>query len=163
LFGGGTGVTSGENPDAVHAGLHVFQARTLAGGSSGCYDANWSARGRQAADTARRLARQLAGLPRSTITQPLTPTTAFGYHAFHLRLRVNNGCPGGPGYMVAEADSDFGVAYSRVPKDVVIDFLVVDVDRTPIVVALWHEADASHHLVNRATSVRDAITFVAGH
>ena len=161
LFGGGTGVTS-QNPRAVHVGLNVFQARHLPGGASACSDANWDARSRKPADTAQALGRQLERLPRSTLTQPLTPTTAFGYDAYHLRLRVNNGCPAGQAYMVAEAESDFGINYSDTPEDVVLDFLVVDVDGTPIVVALWNEADASSDLIHRAAGVRDSITFVTG-
>lgn len=162
LFGGATGVTS-EKHHTIYAGLEVLQPGTLAGGSSGCYDDTWYARGRYPAATAQALGRQLERLPRSTLVQPLTPTTAAGYDAYHLRLRVNNGCPAGKGpYMVAEADSDFGLGYGHAPTDVVIDFLVVDVDRTPIVVALWHQADASSHLVHRATRVRDSITFVTG-
>lgn len=162
VFGGGTGVTS-EKHHTIHVGLEVFQARTLAGGSSGCIDDNWLARGRQPADTAQALGRQLERLPRSTLIRPLTPTTVSGYDAFHLRLRVNNGCPAGKGpYLVAEAESDFGLDYGHAPTDVVIDFLVVDVHGTPIVIASWHQADASTDLVHRATRVRNSITFVTG-
>jgi hypothetical protein len=161
LFGGGTGVTPA-NPHANHVGLDVFQARALAGGSSACSDDTWFARSRQPDETALGLSRQLELLPGGTLIQPLTPTTAFGYDAFHLRVRVNNGCPAGQAYLVAEADSDFGVNYSDVPKDVVIDFLVVDVEGTPIVTALWHEVGSSSHVVHRAAMVRDSISFVTG-
>jgi hypothetical protein len=45
---------------------------------------------------------------------------------------------------------------------VVIDLLVVDVDGTPFVVELWHQAGASKELVDRAAQDRDLITFVTG-
>ena len=162
LFGGGTGVTSKDDRTGF-VGLDVLQARTLAGGASACADDTWAARGRQPATTPSALARQLARLPGSTVTQPVTSTTAFGYDAVHLRLRVNNGCPAGSGpYLVAEADSDFGLGYGDRPTDVVIDFLVVDVRGTPIVAALWNQVDASSALVQRAARVRDSIAFVTG-
>jgi hypothetical protein len=162
LFGGGTGVIS-ENHHTSYVGLEALQPRSLAGGSTACYDDTWSAHSREPAGTAQGVARQLARLPGSTVVQPLTPTQALGHEAFHVRLRVNNGCPAGTGpYLVAEADSDFGLGYGKGPHDVFIDFLVVDVDGTPIVVALWHHADASSSLIHRAGQVRDSITFVAG-
>ncbi len=43
-----------------------------------------------------------------------------------------------------------------------VDFLVVDVGGTPIVVALWNETDASTQMVEAVTEVRDSITFVTG-
>jgi hypothetical protein len=53
-----------------------------------------------------------------------------------------------------------GISYSDVPKEVVIDFWVVDLDGTPVVVDLWHQIDASSELVDQATRVRDSISFV---
>jgi hypothetical protein len=62
--------------------------------------------------------------------------------------------------MIAQAETgSLGITYNAQWK-VVIDFLVVDVDGTPIVVALWHDAHASSTLVDEATHVRDSISFV---
>jgi hypothetical protein len=161
FFGGGTGVTP-EDDEALQVGLDVFQAESLAGGSSACSDESWSARSRQPAATAQALGRQLEQFPRSTVTRSVRPTSAFGHDAFHLRLRVDNGCPAGQAYRVAAAETDFGISYSDTPQEVVVDFLVVDVDGTPIVVALWNEAGAPTDLVQQATEVRDSITFATG-
>lgn len=47
-----------------------------------------------------------------------------------------------------------------VHKKVLIDFWVVDLDGTAVVVDMRHQADASTELVGRATQVRDSINFV---
>ena len=130
FFGGGTGVTP-EDDEALQVGLDVFPAESLAGGSSACSDESWSAHSRQPAATAQALGRQLEQFPRSTVTRSVRPTSAFGHDAFHLRLRVDNGCPAGQAYRVAAAETDFGISYSDTPQEVVVDFLVVDVDGTP--------------------------------
>jgi hypothetical protein len=161
LFGGGTGVTP-EDDETLQVGLVVFQATRLAGGSSACSDESWSARSRKPAETAHALGRQLERLPRSTVTRPFDPTSAFGRDAFHVRLQIDNGCPADQAYRVAAAETDFGISYGDTPQVVVVDFLVVDVDGTPIVVALWNEAGAPADLVQQATLVRDSITFVTG-
>ena len=51
-------------------------------------------------------------------------------------------------------------ATATVPKEVLIDFWVVDLNGTTVVVDMWHQVDASTELVGRATQVRDSITFV---
>ena len=46
----------------------------------------------------------------------------------------------------------------RRPTEVVIDFWVVDLDGAPVVVDMWHQADASGELVDESPA-RDSITF----
>ena len=48
------------------------------------------------------------------------------------------------------------------PTEVLIDFWVVDLDGTMVVVDMWHQVDAPTELVGRASQVRDSITFVTG-
>ena len=146
--------------ESSSAGLGVFQARALPSGTGCMGEGTGNTTLREAATTPDALGRQLAKLPNSTVLQPLTPTEAFGYDARHLRLRIDAECPPGEAYMVAEADTgSLGITFSP-PFKVVADFLVVDVDGTAIVVALWHEAHASSELVDEATQVRDSISFV---
>lgn len=142
------------------AGLGVFEPRALAD-SSGCLAGETpNADFRQAAKTAETLGRQLTKLPRSTVIQDLTSTAAFGYDAFHLRLRIDAGCPPDEAYMVGVGDTgSLGITYNA-PFKAVIDFLVVDVDGTPIVAAVWHDVHAPRELVDRATRVRDSINLV---
>ena len=112
--------------------------------------------------TPQALARQLARLPRSTVVQPPTPTEAFGHDAIHLRLRIDDDCPVDRGLPRCRERRE-GVAASptaTAPRTVVIDFWVVDLDGAPVVVDMWHQVDASSELVDRATQVRDSITFV---
>ena len=143
------------------AGLGVFEARAVPS-TSGCSASEAGKPGfREAATTPDALGRQLAELPKSTVVQPLTPTVAFGHDAVHLRLRIDAGCPSPEAYLVAVADTgSLGITYTA-PWSVVVDFLVVDVDGTPIVVALWHDADASRARMDEATQVRDSLSFVS--
>ena len=109
--------------------------------------------------TPQKLAQQLTQLPRSTVVQPPTPVQAFGHPAVHLRLRINQNCGAGV-YRVAEtARGGHGISYGP-PKEVVIDFWVLDVGGVPVVVDAWHEIDASRHLVAQIARVRSSITFV---
>lgn len=141
------------------AGVGVYQPDGLAGGAPCSGD--W--RDRDAAGTPMALARQLVRLPRSTVVQPLTPTEAFGHDAIHLRLRIDDRCPLGEYYQVAHGPAGSrGISYGRAAKEVLIDFWVVDLDGTAVVVDLWHQVDASTELVSRATQVLDSITFVTG-
>jgi hypothetical protein len=148
---------------ASSAGLGVFEAQALAS-TSGCTDpSTGDSTLRAAATTPNALGRQLEQLPDSTVVQAVTPTTAFGYDAIHLRLRVDAQCPSDEVYLIAEADAgSLGITYSP-PWKVIVDFLIVDVDGTPIVVALWHDVEAPSNLVDEATNVRDSIRFVLPH
>ena len=142
------------------AGLGVLEPGNLAGEPSGCTTDSWDDHSRTPAGTPQALGQQLTQLPRSTVVQPLTTTEAFGQDAVHLRLRVNADCPPDQFYLVAEAPGDFGITWSDSPTRVVIDFWVLDVDATVIMVASWHETGASRALVDEVAEVRDSITFV---
>jgi hypothetical protein len=61
---------------------------------------------------------------------------------------------------VAESDGDLGITRARDPGQVVMDIWVVDVDGAPVMVASWHEPEASSDLVDKVTRVRDSIRFV---
>ena len=141
-----------------YAGFGVYQPRALADGT-GC---NNDRPNPHLGQTPQGLAAQLATLPRSTVVEPPTSTEAFGYDAFHLRLRIDVDCPGW--YRVAQAASgDRGITYPGVddiPKNVVIDFWVLDLGGPPVVVDEWHNIDAPPELVDEATRARDSITFV---
>lgn len=160
----GTQPVLSESDESSSVGLGVLEARTLAGGPTGCTVSAWEPEHmRVAAQTAEAVARQLTRLPRSTVTRPPTPTEAFGYEAVRLGLRVDGDC-GSEIYLLAEGEAEaggamFGISYSTVQK-VLMDVLVVDVGGSPIIVALWQHPDASHDLVEEATRVRDSISFV---
>ena len=141
------------------AGVGVYQPEALAGADPCSGD--WQ--GRDASGTPQALARQLVRLPRSTVVQALTPTEAFGHDAVHLRLRIDDQCPVGEWYQVAHGPAGVrGISYSPISKEVLIDFWVVDLNGTTVVVDMWHQVDASTELVGRANQVRDSITFVTG-
>jgi hypothetical protein len=53
-----------------------------------------------------------------------------------------------------------GISYGSSSQAVLIDFWVVDLDGTAVVVDMWHQVDASTELVGRATEVLDSIDFV---
>lgn len=144
------------------AGVGVYQPRALASVAP-CSD-NW--RGRPASAAPQSLARQLVRLPWSTVVEPLTPTTAFGHDALHVRLRIDDRCPWNEYYQIAEtrtADTPAesrGISYGSTSKKVLIDFWVVDLDGTAVVVDMWHQVDASTELVGHATEALDSINFV---
>lgn len=145
--------------DDTWASVGAYQPDALAGADPCSGD--WQSR--EADRTPQSLARQLLRLPRSTAVQPPTPTEAFGHDAIHLRLRIDDQCPLGEYYQVAAAPAGSrGITYSHRTKEVLIDFWVVDLDGTTVVVDMCHTADASTELVGRATQVRDSISFVTG-
>jgi hypothetical protein len=142
-----------------YGGVGAYRPIALAAGS-GCTD---DAPSMDVGETTRALAQQLTQLPNSTVVQPATPVQAFGHDALHLQLRIAEDCPDDQGYRVAETPrGSFGINYSADPKDVVIDFWVVDLDGVPVVVDMWHQDDASSQLVDRIARTRDSITFVTG-
>ena len=53
-----------------------------------------------------------------------------------------------------------GISYSDVPTTVTVDFWVVDIGTTSVVVDAWHQSGSSADLVNQVAEVRDSITFV---
>lgn len=106
------------------------------------------------------LVQQLAQLPRSTVVQATRrpgrsattrPTCAYG----------STTTPGGPGLPFAETHrGSHGINDSVGPKDVVMDFWIVDLDGTPVVVEMWLDEDASSELLDMVARTRDSITFV---
>ena len=78
-------------------------------------------------------------------------------------MRIDDQCPHPEWYQVAHGPAGVrGITYSRHAKEVLIDFWVVDLDGTTVVVDMWHQVDAPTELVGRASQVRDSITFVTG-
>jgi hypothetical protein len=139
------------------ASVGVYQPDALAAVAP-CSD-DWH--GWDAERTSWPLARQLVDLPWSTVLQPPTPTEAFGHDAIHLRLRIDDQCPRGQYFQVAAAPAGVrGITYSHPAKEVLIDFWVVDLEGTPVVVDMWHQVDASTELVGRVSQARDSISFM---
>jgi hypothetical protein len=146
------------------AGVGVYQPLALADVAPCSGD--WQSR--RASGTPQSLARQLVRLPWSTIVEPPTPTEAFGHDAIHLRLHINDRCPWDEYYQIAKAEAQpaeslagsRGISYGTTSEEVVIDFWVVDLGGTAVVVDKWHQVDSSVELVDRATEVLDSIQFV---
>ena len=147
-----------EDASGHFGAVAVYRPQALAAGT-GCLGDSPNT---QVADTPYRLALQLAQLPRSTVVESPTPVSAFGRGTFHLRLRINNDCGAGV-YRVADTpQGGHGISYSATPDQVVIDFWVVDLGGTPVVVDSWHDAGASSRLVARIDRLRDSINIVYG-
>jgi hypothetical protein len=144
------------------AGVGVYQPRALAG-LAPC-SGDWQSR--TAGGAPQSLARQLVRLPWSTVVEPPTQTEAFGHDAIHLRLQINDRCPWDEYYQIAKTKpaetlaGSRGISYGNTSKEVVIDFWVVDLGGTAVVVDMWHQVDSSVELVGRATEVLDSINFV---
>ena len=140
---------------SVYAGIGIYQPRALAAGSGCSDDATTTRLGR----SPRRLAAQLATLPRSTVLEAPAPMLAFGHDGVHLRLRIDVDCPSY--YRVATTRrGDRGVTYAppgTAVTDVFIDFWVLDVGGAVVVVDQWNDADASIDLVAHATRARESI------
>lgn len=144
---------------ATFAGFGAYAPSALADGTGCLRDRTTSDLG----DTLQELATQLTELPRSTVLEPPTATEVYGRTALHLRLRVDVDCP--MYYRVARTSrgSDRGITYSGAgpnPESVVIDFWVLDIGGTPVVVDQWRDNDAPRELVDMATRARESITFV---
>jgi hypothetical protein len=142
------------------AGIGAYKPDSVAGGCK------MEAGLKPAATEPQQLVQQLTRMPHSDVVQQPTPTTAFGYNATHLRLRIDAGCGEGAFYQVAEAPpgtrgiSYFGEKSEGVSRIVIIDFWVVDVNGTTVVVDMFHTEDAPRDLVYQAAAARDSITFV---
>jgi hypothetical protein len=82
-------------------------------------------------------------------------------------LRIDAGCGGDAAYQVAETPAGArGISYfdqnhPGVSRNVIIDFWVVDVNGTAVVVDMFHTDDAPRTLVDQAAAARESITFVA--
>ena len=95
------------------AGVGVYQPDALAGVAPCSGD--WQSR--DASGTPQALARQLVRLPQSTVVQALTPTEAFGHHAVHLRLRIDDQCPRPEWYQIAHGPAGVrGITYGHPPR-----------------------------------------------
>lgn len=153
---GGDFPLAGERHGSVFAGIGVYQPRALAAGD-GCRDQPTTA---TVGSSPRRLAAQLAQLPRSTVLEAPAATRAFGRDGFHLRLRIAVECPGY--YRVAESPAgERGITYSNpggVVEDVVIDFWVLDVAGALVVVDRWHGESASGALQAQVERAWESIT-----
>jgi hypothetical protein len=143
---------------ATFAGFGAYRPTALADGTGCLRDRTTSDLG----DTPQDLAKRLTELPRSTVLEPPAATEVFGRTALHLRLRVDVDCP--MYYRVAQTPrGDRGITYSGAgpnPDSVVIDFWVLDIDGTPVVVDQWRDNDAPRELVDMARRARESITFV---
>lgn len=142
------------------AGFGAYQAESVAGGCrmvAGSVDA---------ATARQQLVQQLIRMPRSEVVQQPARTEAFGRSAVHLQLRIDAWCGGDVAYMVADGPHGArGISYydERQPQGdarvVIIDFWVVDVDGTTVVVDRFHRADAPAYLVAQSTRAVESITF----
>lgn len=152
---------SGDQPVVIqgtHAGgVGVYRPAQVAAASA-C-ERSWQ--GSEAAATPIRLARQLARLPMASMVEAPSPTKAFGRDAVHLRMRIDQACPGIDNYLVLDTPLGHrGITYTYVVKAVLIDFWVLDVQGTTVVVDRWHNLDAPRRLLEQVTRARDSITFV---
>lgn len=159
----GSGWKAGNFPTVqegvTYGGVGVYRPDALAVGS-GC---NHDVANELVRETPEALAQQLAELPGSTVVQPVAPTQLLGYDAQHVRLEINDDCPPDGGYRVAETPrGSHGISFSDVPRTVVMDFWVLDVDGVPVVVDTWYQNGASTDLVDRITQASNSIRFVAG-
>lgn len=145
-----------------YGGVAVYRPLALAAGS-GCLDDQPSM---DIGGTSQALAQQLTELPRSTVVQPPVQVQAFGHDALYLQVRIVDQCSKrGEGYRVAETHrGSHGISYTArgYAAEVLIDFWVVDLDGTTVVVDTWHQVDASSELVERIAGTRDSITFTRG-
>ena len=145
---------------STFAGIGVYQPTAVASGSGCVADEVTSDLG----PSPRRLAHQLAELPRSTILEEPSPTHVFGHDGFHLRLQIRVQCPSY--YRVAATPGgDRDITYPVAgwsAEDVIIDFWVIDVGGALVVVDEWHNADASDSLVEQAARARTSIEVLVG-
>jgi hypothetical protein len=142
------------------AGFGVYRPEAVAGGC------RMEAGLESAATDPRQLVQQLVGMPRSEVVEAPARTNDFGGSATHLQLRIDAFCGGGAFYQVAEAPpGSRGISYfDGIPEgdsgDVIVDFWVLDVDGTAVIIDRFHTADAPDDLVAQATSAADSISFV---
>jgi hypothetical protein len=143
-----------------YGGIAVYQPIVL-GGGTGCLADNATT---QVGDTPQSIAEQLAQLPRSTVLNPPRPVQALGRPAVHVRVRINNDC-GADVYRVAVTTErgGHGISYGDdSTKNIVVDFWVMDVGGSPVVVETWHEDDASSRLMQEIAHTFESVTFVTG-
>jgi hypothetical protein len=94
------------------------------------------------------------------VVQSVTSTQVSGHPAQHLQLLIDPECPANEGYVALEAASGSrGLNYPR-PRPLTIDFWVVDVDGTPVVLDTWSQLGAPEELVDTATETSESASFV---
>ncbi|KRF35335.1 hypothetical protein ASG94_14645 [Nocardioides sp. Soil805] len=146
----------GNSTGTTWVGFGVYEPVRLAAGT-GCVD---DRRMVMSEDTPDAVARQLAGLPRSEVLQAPARTEAFGRSAVHLRMRIDAECLNW--YRVAETERGArGITYTApgvAALNVIIDFWVMGVDGTPVIVDQWRNADAPAEIVYEATRARESVT-----
>ncbi len=157
----GTGWRAGDDPvvsdGETWAGVGIYRPLSLTDGS-GC-SGDWQ--GRHAAETSQTLARTACPTPAEHGRPTTHPDRGVRPRRPPPAAADRRQCPIDQVYQVAGTSKGYrGISYSDVPKDVVIDFWVVDLDGTTVVVDLWHQIDASSDVVDLATQARDSITFV---
>lgn len=161
--------TSGTDPvvklgrsETDWGGIAVYQPSAFAG-ADGCGD--WSGSSRTAGATTDQIAQQIASLPLATVLQAPSTTEALGHEAVHVRVRVDDStCPSVYNWAEDSLGGGHGLSYyhdfERESRQAVVDATVVDVDGTPIVVALFHHSDAAPEVIAQVTSARDSISLV---
>lgn len=157
----GLGWVAADQPlliDGSHAaGTAVYRPQLVAAASA----CSKNVQGERPALTPRGLARQLARLPNGTVLESPTPTRVLGHRAMHLSMRIGTVCPASGYYVVAvAATAERGITYTEPPADVMIEFWVIDLDGTTVVVDQFHDVDAPQALVDRATDARESIDFL---
>lgn len=159
-WNGGDFPLAGEDLGSSYAGIGVYQPQLLAAGSGCLGDTMTSVLG----GGARRLAQQLAALPRSTVVEAPTPTQVFAHDGVHLRLEIRVDCE--TFYRVAATpNGERGITYSALgapANNVVIDFWVLEVAGALVVVDEWHDVNASPSLVEQAARARTSVELVVG-
>jgi hypothetical protein len=153
---------SGDYPvlhqDNAFGGFGVYRPDTLAAGD-GC---TGGAVDQVETESPQLLARHLTELPKSTVIEPVTPTSMLGRPALHVRVRIAQTCPVKRYYQVAQTlRGSRGVTYGLLNAPAVIDFWVLDVDGVTVVVDRWHDQGAPAELVDRIARASESIAFVS--
>jgi hypothetical protein len=140
-----------------YGGIGIYRPDALAAGT-GCASEEPNT---QVAETPQALAEQLAQLPRSSVTQPPTSVQAFGGDAVHLQVRIDNDCGDDDGYRIAETvRGSHDISFGETTTGAVVDFWVVDINAVGVVVAAWHDGDASRDVVDEVARTSGSIVFV---
>jgi hypothetical protein len=108
------------------------------------------------------LAQQLTGLPASTVVQAPTPVQAFGRPAVHLRLRITPDCGRGIYRIAMTLRSGHGISYGDSSRAVVVDFWVLEIRGTRVIVDTWHQDGASGRLIRQIARAKNSISFTGG-
>jgi hypothetical protein len=155
-------------PGSPAGGMAIFHPVALAAGT-GCLSDQPNT---HVGQTPKQLVRQLAHLPRSTVLQrPTTdqaqfgvrgsPFGAFGHKVIHLGVRINQQKCYPDIYRVAEtSNGGHGISYG--PRPVLVNFWVLSLGGTPIVVETWAEDTARGQMWKQIAHTWESIRFVTG-